>query len=74
MTDFNSWEQVKEWLEQDEAVVVSGTWYFTKHFMSCGNYTDEYGACCSDSFKDVDDCLESIKNLADDKLENVEEE
>lgn len=73
MSDFNSWEEVKDWLEDPEdnyQTVTYHCWTFSKSYMSCWD-DGEYGPCCQDDFKTVEEVIESIQNHTD-KLELVE--
>ena len=65
MKDFNQWEEVAEWLERDEVVLVKDTWSFSKGYMTC------YGGCCDDGFNSTAQCIECIKDYAGDSLGKV---
>lgn len=69
MSDFNSWEEVKAWLEDPDdnyQTVSYHHWTFSKSYMSC----NEPG-CCDDSYKSVDEVVGSIKDYSKGNLERV---
>lgn len=61
-TDFNSWEDVEQYLKDGGQVYVSETWIFNQHYMSCGNYDEEYGYCCEGDFKDASEAVVDIRD------------
>lgn len=72
MSDFNSWQEVKDWLEDPEdnyQTVNYHTWTFSKSYMTC----NEPG-CCDDSYKSVEEAIEDIKRYSGDKLERVQKD
>ena len=69
MSNFNSWEEVKDWLEDPEdnyQTVTYHNWTFSKSYMSCNEPN-----CCDDSFQSVDDAVESIKQYSGNKIGRV---
>lgn len=70
MSDFKSWDEVKDWLvdsEENWNTVSYHAWTWSKSYMSC--YDEDCG--CSDDYETVDDAVESIKDYCGDKLELV---
>lgn len=70
MSDFNSWEEVKAWLEDPDdnyQTVAYHHWVFSKSHMSCCEPN-----CCDDSYKSADEALESIKDYSHGKLDRVQ--
>jgi hypothetical protein len=56
-SDFKSWEEVREHFEAGEMVSYH-IWTFSDSGMSCSE------GCCNDSFKSIDEALESVKQYA----------
>lgn len=69
MSDFDTWDEVKEWLSQDECVNVE-VWTFSKGYMCCWS-TAEGDPCCEEDYDCVEEAVEDVKRLSDDKLEDV---
>lgn len=69
MSDFNTWDEVKEWLSQEECVNVK-VWTFSQGYMCCSN-TAEGDMCCEDNYRSVEEAVEDVKRLSDDKIEDV---
>lgn len=68
MSDFKTWDEVKEWLAQDECVNVDG-WTFSKAYMYCSSTVE--GVTCCEDYDSVEEAIEDVKRLSDDKLEDV---
>lgn len=57
MSDFNSWEEVYAWLdneEEDYPQVECGAWVFSRSYMSCGE-------CCEEDYATIEDAMESLQ-------------
>jgi len=72
MSDFNSWDEIREYLlEEGEYNQVSAcSWFWTKGSMMCWA-TAEGEPCCDDQFNTIEECIESIMRLSD-GVESVE--
>lgn len=66
MSDFNSWDEVKDWLLQDECVFY-WAWTYSKDWMTCGDF--ECG--CEDDFDNVDDAIKQLRERCSDRLHMV---
>ena len=70
MSDFKSWEEVKDWLQDPDdnwQTVTYHSWTFSKSYMQC--HSDE--PCCSDDYETVEDAVEAIKDYSGDRLHLV---
>lgn len=76
MSDFNSWEEVEDWLEDSEdnyQTVTYGSWTWSGLYMSC--HSDiEYGPCCHGNYESVEDAVEAIKDYSNNRLNLVEKD
>lgn len=64
MTDFKTWEEVKEYLLEDASHTVKyHVWLFSRYAFDCCE------SCCGDIFMDVEDCMDTIQNFCDDVTE-----
>ena len=50
-------QEAKEYLLQGETILVDGIWYYTQHYMTCGNE-----GCCDEHFKDIEECLDYLED------------
>lgn len=69
MSDFKSWDEVKEWLKDPEdnyQTVTYHAWTWSDSWMSCSE-----GGCCSDEYKTVEDAVETIKDYSGNRLHLV---
>ena len=69
MNSFKSWDEVKDWLLQDEQVY-TGSWTIGQAYMCCWS-TAEGESCCEDNYTSVEEALGDVKRLSDGKLEEV---
>ena len=58
--------QIRRCLESEGVVEVGGIWYFTRSTMHCGHENEDGSFCCEDSFKDIDEAVESVLYYAED--------
>lgn len=60
MRDFNSWEEVREWISDVDAMETVSVehLYFSHTYMSCGE------GCCDESFDSVDFTMDMIRRYA----------
>lgn len=73
MSDFNSWEEVRDWLEDPEdnyQTVTYGSWTWSASYMSCHD-DGEYGPCCQDDYESVEDAVYAIKDYSGNRLHLV---
>lgn len=66
MSDFNSWEEVRDWLEKGE-VVYYWAWTYSHNYMSCGE-----DGCCEQDFDSVGEVIESLKRCCSGRLNMVD--
>lgn len=74
MSDFQSWEEVKDWLEGPEdswQTVTYGSWTWCGLYMSCHS-DSEYGPCCEADYETVEEAIQAIKDHSSDRLHLVE--
>jgi len=69
MNSFKSWDEVKDWLLQDE-YVYTGCWTIGQAYMCCWS-TAEGESCCEDHYNYVEEVLEDVKRLSDGKIQEV---
>lgn len=67
MSDFNSWDELEQWLldNDGEFVVVSGSWWFSKTSMGC------FSDCCEDHFSSLDRAIDTIMRYARNDISKV---
>ena len=73
MSDFQSWEEVKDWLEDPDdswQTVTYHSWTWSHSYMSCSD-DGEYGPCCQDDYDTVEEAVEAIKRYSSDRLHLV---
>lgn len=67
MSDFNSWDEVRDWLSDTDEMegVFVGNMFYTHSYGSCGE------GCCDESFDGLDDTIQQIKLHAQNDLNKV---
>lgn len=65
MNDFNSWDEVKEWLESGKGVTCNNIWWVNIRGMDC------YEGCCGDDHEGIDDAMRCVVFYSDNDLKGV---
>lgn len=65
MSDFNSWDEVEEFLLEDEGVnqVEYWSWVWSSGYKTCSS------GCCDDSLSNIKECLDDIQYFCSDLKE-----
>lgn len=70
MSDFNSWEEVRSWLEDPEdnyQTVSYGEWTWSNSYMTC--YSED--CCCAEDYETINHAIEVIKDYSNNRLHLV---